>query len=320
MQSSRALLLLAGLTACASVASPEPCAELLRRPGTVLFLGDSITWNGAYVADFEACWRAAHPGSQTRIVQLGLPSETVSGLSEEGHAGGAFPRPVLSERLERTLDAIQPQLVFACYGMNDGIYQPLDPARFAAFRVGIEALERACAVHGARLVLLTPPLFDALPGGANAPCADYDEVLAAYSSWLVQRGKEVVDVHTAMRQLVAERRRSQPAFTVAPDGVHPDALGHWWIARELLRHCGVAAAASAESCAQFLATVGAGAQLRPLVGERQQLLRDAWLTAVDHTRPGLPTGVPLAQAQQRAGELDAAVAQQVPAPPETPPR
>lgn len=320
MPPARALLLLAGLTACASVATPEPCAEFLRRPGTVLFLGDSITWNGAYVADFEACWRAAHPGSMAQFVQLGLPSETVSGLSEDGHAGGAFPRPVLSERLARTLDAIQPQLVFACYGMNDGIYQPLDPARFAAFRSGIEALERACAAHGARLVLLTPPMFDALPGGANVPCPEYDEVLAAYASWLVQHGAEVVDVHTAMRQLVAARRRSQTAFTVAPDGVHPDALGHWWIARALLRHCGVAAAASAESCAQFLAAAGAGAQLRPLVGERQQLLRDAWLTAVGHTRPGLPVGAPLAQAQQRAVELDAAAAQQAPASQQAPPR
>ena len=35
------------------------------------------------------------------ILDLGLSSETVSGLSEPGHAGGAFPRPCLKERLER---------------------------------------------------------------------------------------------------------------------------------------------------------------------------------------------------------------------------
>src|SRR2546425_2764856 len=42
-------------------------------------------------------------GRQIEFLNLGLPSETVSGLSEEGHAGGQFPRPDLLERLARVL-------------------------------------------------------------------------------------------------------------------------------------------------------------------------------------------------------------------------
>ena len=36
-----------------------------------------------------------------------------------------IPRPDLHERLERVLTQTKPDLVFARYGMNDGIYLPL---------------------------------------------------------------------------------------------------------------------------------------------------------------------------------------------------
>jgi len=41
---------------------------------------------------------ALFTGAGFEILNLGLPSETVSGLSEPNHAGGAFPRPDLHER------------------------------------------------------------------------------------------------------------------------------------------------------------------------------------------------------------------------------
>ena len=80
-------LLLACLTGLA-------CAELpdARR---ILFLGDSITYGGTYIAYLEAALVASHPERKMEFLNLGLSSETVSGLSEEGHAGGKFPRPDL---------------------------------------------------------------------------------------------------------------------------------------------------------------------------------------------------------------------------------
>jgi hypothetical protein len=79
-------------------------------------------------------------GTEAEVIDMGLPSETVSGLSEDGHAGGKFPRPDLFERLDRVLRVVRPDVVLACYGMNCGIYQPLDDARFAKFKAGIERL------------------------------------------------------------------------------------------------------------------------------------------------------------------------------------
>src|SRR4051794_28039113 len=77
----------------------------------VVFLGDSITYAGGYIEFVEAYLRVKHPGLRTEFLDLGLPSETVSGLSEPGHAGGKFPRPDLHERLERVLDKAKPDLV-----------------------------------------------------------------------------------------------------------------------------------------------------------------------------------------------------------------
>src|SRR5579862_9152278 len=85
----------------ANAASDIPLLKNVKR---ILFLGDSITYAGGYVDYFQA-YLETHAVDRTfEIIDVGLPSETVSGLTEPGHAGGAFPRPVLSERLDRVLN------------------------------------------------------------------------------------------------------------------------------------------------------------------------------------------------------------------------
>src|ERR1044072_9164195 len=59
----------------------------------IVFLGDSITYSGQYAELVEAYFVTRFPDRHLELLNLGLPSETVSGLSEEGHAGGKFPRP-----------------------------------------------------------------------------------------------------------------------------------------------------------------------------------------------------------------------------------
>ncbi len=129
------------LVAIASGLFPTAAAEA--EPARVAFLGDSITYAGPWVVRVESALRATPGFADAEIVNFGLASETVSGLSENGHAGGAFPRPCLDERLGRVLEEFKPSHVVACYGMNDGIYQPEDKARFDAFRKGAEKLKSA---------------------------------------------------------------------------------------------------------------------------------------------------------------------------------
>jgi len=131
--------------------------------GRIVFLGDSITQSGRYIEIIEAAHIAQFPNSHNVIIPLGLASETVSGLSEPGHAGGKFPRPDLHERLDRVLEKAKPDLVIACYGMNDGIYHPLSRERTRAFQDGMRRLHDKVTKTGARINHLTPPVFDPLP-------------------------------------------------------------------------------------------------------------------------------------------------------------
>jgi len=134
----------------------------------IVVLGDSITQGGGYVSFMDYYLQKLRPQARFEVYPLGLSSETVSGLSEPGHAGGKFARPALSERLPRVLEKMRPDVVFACYGMNDGIYQPLEEKRFQAFKDGINHLLDSCQKAGVkRIILVTPPSTMRPPRRAN---------------------------------------------------------------------------------------------------------------------------------------------------------
>lgn len=275
----------------------------------IAFLGDSITYGGEYVEFLETYLRLTYPFAEFDIINLGLPSETVSGLSEPGHAGGAFPRPDLHERLDRILEKMKPDLIFACYGMNDGIYYPLAEERFARFRDGIVKLREKAKAAGARVIHLTPPTFDPQPIKANTlpagrdeyrqPYVGYDDVLDAYSQWLIAQhadGWEVYDIHGAMAGMLQERRQRDANFRFANDGVHAGSEGHWLITETMLGRF-------QEQPQIWSALSPRGPELLALVQKRQRLRKDAWLTDIGHKRPGMNKGRPIADAETEADAL-----------------
>jgi lysophospholipase L1-like esterase len=295
-----------------------PGARALSGGKRVVFLGDSITYAGEWVEFVEAYLRLQEPTATFDFVNLGLPSETVSGLSEPGHAGGAFPRPDLHERLDRALAKLRPDVLVACYGMNDGIYHPFGEERFEAFQSGMRRLREKAAGAGARVIHVTPPTFDPVPIKANTlpagrdeyrqPYEGYNEVLDRYSAWLVSqraRGWEVIDAHTPMNRFLAGRRADDARFRLAGDGVHANAQGHWLIAREFLRFLGVPDALLAAETFD-LATLGApmAPEVLGLVKRKQRVLKDAWLNEVGHKRPGMAKGKPVAEAEREAAESE----------------
>lgn len=300
------------LLSASLLASPATLHADVPEAKRILFLGDSITYAGTYIEFIEAALIARLPDRKIEILNIGLPSETVSGLSEEGHANGKFPRPDLHERLDRVLAQSKPDLILACYGMNDGIYFPLAEERFARFREGMIKLHQKAEAIGAKIVHLTPPVFDpvpikqkVLPAGRNTypgPYEGYNEVLDAYADWLIkQRGEQgwnVIDLHGPMKAAMAEKRKADPQFTYARDGIHPNADGHLIMANAVLEAWGQKPLPSADGGDPKTAAV------LKVVQQKQRLLKDAWLTATKHLRPGMKAGLPLAEATAKATALD----------------
>ena len=242
----------------------------------VMILGDSITQDGTYVSYLEYFLTKSNPGKSVDIINVGLSSETASGLSETGHAGGAFPRPCVHERLQRALDAVKPEWVVACYGMNDGIYQPYSEGNMKAFQDGITKLADGCRAAGARVILVTPPVFE---GGA------YDEVLGKFSEWEVAHPPKgviaVADLHTAMGAARAERRKTAPDFRLTNDNVHPSELGHVVMAQSILQGLGIP---MPQGSAEVLLTNAHADPLFSLVCKHRSIRSNGWLNHIGYTR------------------------------------
>jgi hypothetical protein len=79
---------------------------------------------------------------------------------------------------------------------------------------------------------------------------------------------------------------------MSPDGVHLNAEGHGLLARAILAEWGYDPDAKIDK------------KLLDVVGRRQTLMRDAWLSHIGHKRPGMKAGLPLKEAQAQAAQLE----------------
>jgi len=271
-----AALLLVTL-APAAHAAETACA--LKGGETILFFGDSITQGGAYVEDVDAFLITRFPDKAFHIDNAGISSETISGTSEPDHNPR---RPWAHERFDRDVAAAKPDIVVACFGMNDGNYYPFDGLKFQKYRAGVRRLIDRCKRIGARTVFMTPPPFDpyrrragdpnAVHWGYRYPAVDYDTVLEVYSDFLLglrPEGFLVADVHTATNDHLRTRRQEKVSFFLAGDAVHPNATGHWLMAQTLLETLGVPADVAH-------AKIDAGA-MKALAGDVRNVRQEAGL-------------------------------------------
>ena len=280
------------LAVCALCAADQPQPSIAGK--RVLWLGDSITQAGDYVTFVLYYLDRQYPNAHFDIVAVGLSSETASCLSEKAHP---FPRPCVVERLQRALDLVKPQIVIACYGMNDGIYHPFSVGRFSAFQQGILRIIRASRSAGARVILLTTPPFDPIPvkhlAGPDAtdfsyrePFGRYDETLADFARWEMtldpRKQATVIDLHGPMDAYLEARRRTEPHFSLSPaDGIHPVLEGHLLMARLVLE--GLHVPVPCGRLASELARIQAD-PLYSLVKTQRESRSAGWLDYIGYTR------------------------------------
>lgn len=291
----------------------------------ILFLGDSITQSGAYVAFIQLYLWDRFPDFDFEIVNVGLGGETASGNEEPTHP---YPRPVIHERLPRILQATDPDLALVCYGMNDGIYHPFDSQRFADYRNGLNQLYETYEKKEVPLVLLTPTPFDLPSARERAPMASssssdypfaydnyfigYDQVLQRYADWVKSQAPSaaaVVDLHSALYRFIVANRAEDKRYRFG-DGVHPPVQGHFVMAVTILDTLGTGE--SREDIASRLTrltgiqTIGGDAitsepsALWQKMLQRERSLSAAWRESIGHTKPGKSKAEPLAEAKLTA--------------------
>lgn len=284
---------------------------------TIAFLGDSITDNGRYIAFMQAYFAQHMPDQNLTFINLGVSSETASGLSEPEHP---FPRPCVHDRIDAALKESKPDWVVACYGMNDGIYHPFSEERFAAYQNGMLSLIHKIKQVGAKAIVMTPPPFDVksikrdleerAEVGDNPsyswknPYAHYNDVLKKYAEWCLSLQDEadaVIDIHNPLAKDIEQAHAQDPEYS-SGDGIHPNARGHWVIARTLLgrlfnitleRTPGHVTLPDSELPPWFA-----------LVLQRHRLLSAGWKEHVGHTNPNKSAALPLAEAIAAASALD----------------
>ena len=214
------LLLLTAVGVCQDLKAPLTKLELVDGD-SIVFLGDSITHQCLYTQYVEDYFYTRFPKMRLKIHNAGV--------------GGARAWDALA-RFDKDVAEYKPKYVTILLGMNDGTYRPFDQATFDTYKKDMTELLAKLEGIGATPIPMTPTMFDSRADRARsnnkrdpASQAEYNSVLAYYGTWLrevgVEKGYGFVDMWGPLNALTLEQRKTDPAFTLIKDAVHPDAPG-----------------------------------------------------------------------------------------------
>ncbi len=203
------------------------------KKGTVIgCLGDSITFAGknGYVELLQNFFDTKYPELKLTFVNLGVSGETITGLTEDSHP---TPRPYLFNRLQKVLQETKADIYTFCYGVNCGIYQPLNDEKLALYEKGVSHFLDSLSEFNAKAILLTPPPLafsqknNKPPYTWQKPYPNYnDEVILAFKKVIedIQHANTIlkVDIHTALWN------KKEEAYDKDP--IHPNPVGQKIIA------------------------------------------------------------------------------------------
>jgi lysophospholipase L1-like esterase len=293
---------LCALLAVLVFGSVSQAADGLKEGDRVAIIGDSITEQKLYSVYMEDYLLMCKPVAELKTCQFGWSGETSWGFLA---------------RMNNDMTWFHPTVATSCYGMNDGIYYPFDQTKFEAYQRGIQLLRQRVLASGAKIIHVTPPVFDPVPIRAHTlpagrseyrqPYEGYDNVLERYSEWLIgqrKNGWTVIDAHSPMKHFLDQERLKNPAFLLAPDGVHLNDQGHWLLAQALLRGLQKPEARLIDTVqSPELPNDARDREILALIHKRNRMLSDSWLTTVGHKRPGMEKGLQMAEAMEKAEVL-----------------
>jgi lysophospholipase L1-like esterase len=218
---------------------PQKQSEFaLKDRDRVVFYGDSITEQRLYTTYVEHYVLTHYPDRRVTFINTGWGGDKVSGNDCKPCAGvGGLAR------IKRDVIDHRPTVVTLLFGMNDGQYRDFDPAISKVYEDGLTAIIRELKSRtGARIYVMTPTVYDGSRHTSWSHTDRYNDVLDRYSEAvkaIAQReGLSVIDLHSVTTEALLQAKKDDPAYTFAPDGVHPQEDGQLLVAAEILRFWG----------------------------------------------------------------------------------
>lgn len=230
-------LSLAAPHAHAQKAAAAPVGLNLQDGDRFIFIGDSITHQCLYTQYVENFYFTRFPDRRIHFRNAGVSGDRAA--------------DVLA-RFDDDIARFKPTVATVLLGMNDGSYKDFDQATFDTYKQDMTALFDKLDALKCRLFLMGPTMFDhqawdkrviekpEYAKGRNV--TGYNAVLAYYSGWLRetarQRGYGYIDLWGALNNLTEQGRKSDPAFTLIADAIHPDAPGQQVMAHTMIETFG----------------------------------------------------------------------------------
>jgi lysophospholipase L1-like esterase len=198
-----------------------PAAVRLHDKETVVFFGDSITEQNLYTADLETFLISRFPNKDIAVFNLGWSGDTASGGNK---------------RFARDVVPVQPSLVFVNFGMNDGGYKAYDEKTVQTYLGAQAALAETIRAAGARQVLFTTsPVDDVVRKDEGVYNDTLSRMADALARLAAQRGLPLIDLLHPMLDVQRRAKEKDAGFTMIPDAVHPNAVGHLLMAYLAMR-------------------------------------------------------------------------------------
>jgi lysophospholipase L1-like esterase len=242
---------LAALFLSSASAGEEPGFHL-HDGDTVVFFGDSITFQRMYTVFTETYVLTRFPQMRVDFVHSGWSGDRVTG----GFGGS------IDLRLDRDVFAYGATVITIMLGMNDAEYRPYDEGIFNIFANGYRhILDRIkAAAPQARVTLLQTSPYDDITrppefaGGYNSVLLRYGKLVRELAS---ERDLSFADLNTPVVALLkaASAASSKPAERLIPDRVHPSPGVHLLMAGALLRAWGAPSLVSSVEIDGSTATV-----------------------------------------------------------------
>ncbi len=224
MLNIRTLMTMAALIMTAASASGQ-----LKDSETIVFLGDSITQQGAgetgYVTLFRKSIETARPNSGIKVIGAGI---------------GGHKVPDLEARLDKDVLVHKPNVVVIYIGINDVWHSTRGQGTsIGLFEIGLRSLIKRCSDAGARVILSTPSVIGEKHDGSNDLDAMLEEYAAVSRKVAMESGATLLDLRTAfLADLKEYNIANQTKGVLTTDGVHLNEAGNRFVAVRMLEAVG----------------------------------------------------------------------------------